>query len=155
MFITPFKPCATGAGLFHVRVGRPVSVRDKVAAVTFFPLSAPTFDVTVCLTQGEAGNGLPVTECWLCRSQPFFELAAIGDWIMQMMKRTLAALVFSTAIAGGTYAFLGSPLVPAAQAHLKDHPKLERAYNALREAKEEVNAAGHDYRGHKTEALRN
>jgi chromosome segregation ATPase len=72
---------------------------------------------------------------------------------MRKIKEAVAAVVLATAVAGGTYAFFASPLVPTAQAHLRDHPRLEGAYSSLKEAKEYLESAPSDFRGHKAEAI--
>lgn len=72
---------------------------------------------------------------------------------MWKLNKMISAGVLGLAIAGGSYAFLGSPLAPAASAHLRDHPKLQHAYEALRDAEDYLKAAPHDFHGRREEAL--
>lgn len=72
---------------------------------------------------------------------------------MRKIKKLVSAAVLGVAIAGGSYAFLASPLVPMAAAHLRDHPKLQKAYDALREAEDYLKNAPGDFHGHKEEAM--
>jgi len=72
---------------------------------------------------------------------------------MRKVNRIVAAAVLATGVAGGTYAFFGSPLMPTAEARLKDHPKLEAAASALHDAREYLEHSPSDFHGHKAEAL--
>jgi F0F1-type ATP synthase membrane subunit b/b' len=72
---------------------------------------------------------------------------------MRSINRSLSAAVLAVAVAGGAYAFLGSPMTPIAQAHLRDHPKLQAADEALKDAKEYIEESKSDFHGHKEEAL--
>lgn len=72
---------------------------------------------------------------------------------MRNMNKSIAAAVLAMAVAGGGYAFLGSPLTPTVQAHLRDHPKLAEADEALKEAEDYLRSAADDFHGHKEEAL--
>lgn len=69
------------------------------------------------------------------------------------IQRFMTAAMLTAAIAGGTYAFLGSPLVPSVQAHLKDHPILEASDHSLKDAHEYLEAAPHDFHGHRAAAI--
>jgi hypothetical protein len=82
-----------------------------------------------------------------------FVSAAFGDVNMRKFSRTIAAAIVATAVAGGTYAFFGSPLVPAVQAHIKDHPALEKAYNALNGAETYLKESKEDFKGDKEKAI--
>ncbi|HZK82793.1 MAG TPA: hypothetical protein VFC46_17050 [Humisphaera sp.] len=73
--------------------------------------------------------------------------------MMRKINRSLSAAVLAVAVAGGAYAFLGSPMTPIAQAHLRDHPKLQAADEALKDAKEYIESSKSDFHGHKEEAL--
>ncbi|HET6251516.1 MAG TPA: hypothetical protein VFE47_27775 [Tepidisphaeraceae bacterium] len=72
---------------------------------------------------------------------------------MRKVKTALAAVVLAGSIAGGTYAFFGSPLVPTAQAKWHDHPKLEAAYNSIKDAKDYLESSPSDFHGHKKSAI--
>jgi len=72
---------------------------------------------------------------------------------MLKVNRIAIAALLTTGVAGGTYAFLGSPLVPTAEARLKDHPRLEAAAGALKDAREYIEHTESDFHGHKVEAL--
>ncbi len=72
---------------------------------------------------------------------------------MRNFSRTLAAAIVATAVAGGAYAFFGSSLVPAVQAHLKDHPALQKTYDLLNDAENHLKAAKDDFQGEKEKAL--
>ena len=71
---------------------------------------------------------------------------------MRKINRRAVLSILAAAV-GGAYAFLGSPLVPTAQARWHDHPKLEAAYHQLHDAKEYLEAAPHDFHGHRKEAV--
>ncbi|HWE01797.1 MAG TPA: hypothetical protein VG326_05255 [Tepidisphaeraceae bacterium] len=72
---------------------------------------------------------------------------------MRKINRSISAAVLGVALVGGAYAFLGSPLTPIVQAHLKDHPKLLAADEALRDAEQYIKESKSDFHGHKEEAL--
>lgn len=72
---------------------------------------------------------------------------------MRTFSRTIVAAMVATGIAAGTYAFFGSALVSTAQAHLKDHPALQKAYDALNEAKEYLEKSKDDFKGRKEKAI--
>jgi hypothetical protein len=72
---------------------------------------------------------------------------------MRKVNRIVASAILATGVAGGTYAFLAGPLMPTAEARLKDHPKLEAAAAALKDAKEYIEHTESDFHGHKVEAL--
>jgi hypothetical protein len=74
--------------------------------------------------------------------------------MVKKMSRTIAAAVVAFAVAGGLYAFLGSAMVPTANARLKDHPRLESAHSALKDAKEYLEASERNFHGHKDAAVR-
>ena len=74
--------------------------------------------------------------------------------MMTKFKRSIAAAIVATAVAGGGYAFLGSSLTPVAEARLRDHPKLEAAHDSLKEAKEYLEASSHNYHGHREAAVK-
>jgi len=59
----------------------------------------------------------------------------------------------ATALAAGAYFFLGSALVPVVQAHLKDHPALEKAYNALNEAETYLKETKENFKNDKEKAI--
>jgi hypothetical protein len=73
---------------------------------------------------------------------------------MRKLNRTIAAAIIATGIAGGTYAFFGSPLVPSAQAGWKEHPILQTADNATKDAIADLEAAPHDFHGHREKAVK-
>jgi hypothetical protein len=73
---------------------------------------------------------------------------------MRKIQNAVAAAVLAAAVAGGGYAFFASPLVPTAQAHWRDHPKLEEAHKALKDAKDYLESAPSDFHGHKAEAIK-
>lgn len=89
-------------------------------------------------------GGLPPRE-------PF--VRQIGVLHMRKVNRIVAAAVIGTGLACGTYGFLGSPMMPVAQARLHDHPKLDAASHALADARDYIEHTGGDWHGHKTEAL--
>jgi len=72
---------------------------------------------------------------------------------MRKANRVVAVAVIGTGLVGGAYGFLGSPMVPVAQARLHDHPRLEAASRALADARDYIEHTGGDWHGHKTEAL--
>lgn len=72
---------------------------------------------------------------------------------MRKLSRTIAVTIVATVVAGGMYGFFGSPLVPAADARLRDHPRLEAAATALSDARDYIEHTPSDFRGHKSEAL--
>ena len=45
-------------------------------------------------------------------------------------------------------------LTPVAEARFRDHPKLESAHDSLKEAKEYLEAASHNFHGHREAAVR-
>jgi hypothetical protein len=102
--------------------------------------------MTPVASQGES-TALP----WRLISHLF--LAAFGDVDMRKFSRTIMAALVATALAGGTYAFFGSPLVTVAQAHIKDHPALEKAYNALNDAEHYLKESKEDFKGDKEKAI--
>lgn len=72
---------------------------------------------------------------------------------MRRFSRTIAASIVAAAVAGGTYAFFASPLVPTADARLKDHPKLQACSRALVDARAYIEHTPSDFGGHKADVL--
>ena len=73
---------------------------------------------------------------------------------MRKMKSPITAAILALAVGAGGYAFLGSPLTPTVQARLHDHPRLEEADQALKEAYRYLEEADNDFHGHKIGAMK-
>src|SRR5581483_3392167 len=73
------------------------------------------------------------------------------------MKKKLTLIVSSLVIAGTMAVTLPSVFAqtppPAEQKHSERHPKIRMAIRALEEAKKEMQAANHDFGGHRVAAL--
>ena len=63
------------------------------------------------------------------------------------MKKFIAGMVLGTGLSGGAAVLL-------AQNERALHPRIARAIEALREAREELTAAPHNFGGHKADAIR-
>jgi hypothetical protein len=72
---------------------------------------------------------------------------------MRKFNRSLSAAILAMAVVGGGYAFLGSPMTPVAEAHLRDHPKLQAAFDALTEAEDYLKESKDNFHDHKEEAM--
>lgn len=71
---------------------------------------------------------------------------------MRNISRTFAATMIAAATVVGSYCFFASPLVPSADARLKDHPRLAAASAALADARAYLETTPSDFRGHKDAA---